>query len=50
MASVSNQYTFIFPSGGNSRVGPQMALRLLKTTTTRMTIKQTDGAPQYSGL
>jgi hypothetical protein len=50
MASVSNQYTFIFHSGGSSRVGPQMVLGVLKTTSTRMTLKQTDGGPRYCGL
>jgi hypothetical protein len=38
MASGSNQYTFIFHSGGSSQVGPQMVLRVLKITT-KMTLK-----------
>jgi len=49
MASVSNQYTFIFHSGGSSQVGPQIVLKVLKTTTTRMTFKQTGSGPQYCG-
>lgn len=40
-------------AGGSSRVGLQMVLRVLKTTTTiktRTTLKQTDSGPQCCRL